>query len=61
MSAELKTAASATDPLRRLRDDFDGELATLHAPGASDKLRDIFAASPDEIADTANKAGGDDD
>ena len=59
--AELKAAASANDPLRRLRADFDRELAALRASGAAGNLRDIFAASPDEIADAANAAAGDDD
>ena len=59
--AELKAAAAANDPLRRLRADFDRELAALRAPHAADNLRDIFAASPDEIAEAANAATGDDD
>lgn len=59
--AELKTAARANDPLRRLRDDFDRELTALRAPDAAAKLREIFAATPDEIADAANAIGGDDD
>jgi prevent-host-death family protein len=57
--AELLAAARANDPLRRLRADFDRELAALRAPGAADKLREIFAASPEDIADAANAASGD--
>ncbi|HEV7239839.1 MAG TPA: type II toxin-antitoxin system prevent-host-death family antitoxin [Thermoanaerobaculia bacterium] len=49
--AELQAAARA---IRRLRDDFDRELAALRAPGAADKLREIFGASPQDMADAAN-------
>ena len=59
--AQLMAAARANDPLRRLREDFDRELEALRAPGAAAKLRDIFAATPEEIADAANAGGGDDD
>lgn len=44
----------ANDPLRRLREDFDRELAVLRAPGAADRLREIFDATPEEMADAAN-------
>src|SRR4051794_40366043 len=54
--AELQEAARANDPLQRLRDDFDREIASLRAPGAADKLREIFAANPRDIADAANAA-----
>jgi prevent-host-death family protein len=52
--AELQAAARANDPLRRLHDEFDRELAALRAPDAADRLRDIFAATPQGIADAAN-------
>jgi hypothetical protein len=48
--------ACADDPLRRLRDELDREFAVLRAPGAGKKLREIFAASPQDIADAANAA-----
>jgi prevent-host-death family protein len=54
--ASLQTAALAHDPLRRLREDFDRELAVLQAPGAEEKLREIFDATPEEMADAANAA-----
>ena len=54
--AELQAAARANDPLRRLREDFERELAALRAPGAAEKLREIIASSPEEIADSANEA-----
>lgn len=54
--AELRAAANASDPLRHLREEFDRELASLRAPDAGDKLRKIFAASPEELADAANAA-----
>ncbi|HET8796694.1 MAG TPA: hypothetical protein VFO89_03345 [Thermoanaerobaculia bacterium] len=43
--------------LQRLDDDFDRELAALRDPTAADKLREVFAASPDDIADAANAFG----
>jgi hypothetical protein len=46
----------ANDPLRRLREEFDCELAVLQAPGAEDKLREIFDATPEEIVKAANAA-----
>ena len=54
--AELQAAARANDPLRRLREDFERELAVLRQPDAAEKLREIFALSPQEIADAANEA-----
>src|SRR5438045_6858078 len=52
MSAEryvqLQAAVRANDPLRRLREEFERELAALRAPGAGDKLREIFAANPQD-------------
>ena len=54
--AQLQAAARANDPLRRLREEFDRQLAALRMPGADDKLREAFAASPEEIADAANAA-----
>lgn len=59
--AELQAAARANDPLRRLREDFDRQLAVLRTAGAAEKLREIFAASPVEIADAANAASHDDE
>lgn len=57
--AQLQAAARANDPLRRLREDFDRELAVLRTAGAADRLRDVFSASPQEIADAANAAADD--
>ncbi|HYI07643.1 MAG TPA: type II toxin-antitoxin system prevent-host-death family antitoxin [Thermoanaerobaculia bacterium] len=54
--AQLLAAARASDPVRRLRDDFERELAVLHAPGSGDKLREVFAADPRSIADAVNAA-----
>jgi prevent-host-death family protein len=59
--ARLQEAARANDPLRLLREEFDRELAALRAPGAGEKLRTLFAASPQDIADAANAAAGDDE
>jgi len=46
----------ANDSLRRLREALDRELAVLQAPGAEEKLREIFDATPEEMADAANAA-----
>jgi prevent-host-death family protein len=54
--AKLKEQALANDPLARLRAQFDRELAPLREPGAGDKLRAIFAMSPEEMAKAANAA-----
>jgi prevent-host-death family protein len=54
--AKLKKDAAARDPLAALRAEFDRELAVLQQPGASEKLRKIFASTPAEIADAANAA-----
>ena len=59
--AQLQAAARANDPLRRLRDDFDRELAALRVPDAEENLRRIFATSPDDIADAANASSNDDE
>jgi len=53
---ELQAAARTNDPLRRLREEFERELAVLNAPGAAEKLLEAFAASPQELADAANEA-----
>jgi prevent-host-death family protein len=58
---ELQAAARANDPLHRLREQFDRELAALRAAGAGDKLRQVFAASPEDIADAANAASAQDE
>ena len=58
---ELQEAARANDPLRRLREEFDRELAVLRTPGAADQLRDVFAASPGDIADAAGRASHDEE
>ena len=58
--ASLQEAARANDPLRRLREEFERELAVLRAPGADDKLREVFEATPQEIADAANAASHND-
>jgi prevent-host-death family protein len=52
--ARLKKQAKANDPLATLRAEWDRELAVLREPGAGDKLREIFAASPEEIAAAVN-------
>src|SRR5258708_5522994 len=44
------------DPLAALFAELDRELAWLRRPGASDKLRKIFASTPAEIAKAANAA-----
>src|SRR3954452_14037724 len=54
--SKLKADAAANDPLTTLRAEFDRELAYLREPGAGDKLRRVFNATPDEIADAANAA-----
>lgn len=59
--AELKAAAERNDPLRRLRDEFDREMAILRKAGVADRLRQIFAADPVEIADAANATAPRDD
>jgi prevent-host-death family protein len=56
ISAERYASLLAKDPLRRLREEFDRELAVLQAPGAEEKLREIFDATPEEIARAANAA-----
>lgn len=59
--AQLQAAARANDPLQRLREEFDRELAVLRVAGADDRLREVFAASPQDIADAANAAPDDDE
>jgi len=54
--AELQAAARTNDPLRRLREEFERELAVLNAPGAADKWRELFASTPQDLADAANAA-----
>jgi prevent-host-death family protein len=54
--SKLKADAEANDPLSALRAEFDRELAYLREPGAGDKLRRLFNATPAEIADAANAA-----
>jgi len=54
---ELTRDAAAADPLAVLREEFDRELAVLREPGAAEKLRRLFRASPAELADAANDAG----
>ena len=65
MSAEryiqLQAAARANDPLRRLRLEFDRELAVLRTADAAGRLREIFAANPRNIADAANAVSDDDE
>jgi prevent-host-death family protein len=50
----LQAKARANDPVGRLYEEFRRELAPLRAPGAGDKLRAIFAATPEEMAEAAN-------
>jgi prevent-host-death family protein len=54
--AKLKKDAAARDPLAELRAEWDKELAWLREPGAGNRLRKLFAASPGEIAKAANAA-----
>ena len=44
------------DPMTRLRAEWDRKLAWLREPGAGDKLREIFASTPEQIAEAANAA-----
>ena len=44
------------DALDALRAEFDRELAVLRQPDASQKLQEIFDATPAEIAEAANAA-----
>ncbi len=59
--AKLKAAARTKDPLQRLRDEFERELSILRSPDTPDKLREIFNATPEEMADAANAAASHDD
>ena len=59
-NVQLQEAASAADPLRRLRLEFNRELAVLQSAGAADRLREVFASDPRDIADAANVASEDD-
>src|SRR5258706_9775764 len=54
--AQLQAAARANDPLRRLREEFEQELAVLRSPDAGKRVREIFAATPQDIADAATAA-----
>jgi hypothetical protein len=49
------------DPLRRLGEDFEREIATLRARETAVKLREIFSSSPKEIAAAANATATDGD
>ena len=52
----LKAQAEANDPMARLRGQWDRELAVFREPDAEDRLRRIFALTPEEIAKAANAA-----
>lgn len=54
--AKLKEQAAVNDPLARIRAQLDRELACLNEPGAGAKLREIFAATPEDLARAANAA-----
>jgi hypothetical protein len=54
--AKLKKDSATQDALTALRAEFDRELAVLRQPGAGEKLRKSFAATPAEIARAANAA-----
>jgi prevent-host-death family protein len=54
--ATLKAAAEANDPERQLRESLIRDLGPLRAAGAGDKLRQMFAASPEQIANIVNVA-----
>ena len=53
---EEDVIVTAKDPLQRLRDEFERELSVLRTADAPVKLREIFDASPEEMADAANAA-----
>ena len=44
------------DSLADIWADVDRDLAVLKEPGTTEKLNEIFALSPQEIADAANRA-----
>lgn len=54
--SKLKAEAVANDPLTKLREEFDQQLASLNEPGATDRLHRAFRASTEEIARAANAA-----
>lgn len=49
----LQREAAANDPMVALRAEFDRELAVLREPGAGERLRRAFRATPEEFADAA--------
>jgi hypothetical protein len=51
-----KRNAFARDPLATLRAELDVDLAVLGQPGASEKLRKVFASTPSQLARAANAA-----
>jgi prevent-host-death family protein len=57
--AHLKAQALANDPLTRLRNEFDAELAILRTADAGSRLREIFASSPEDVANAANRRSDD--
>lgn len=54
--AKLQDDAAANDPLVTLRAEFDRDLAILHHPAASSKIRKAFGATPAHLAAAANAA-----
>ncbi|MBV8519599.1 MAG: type II toxin-antitoxin system prevent-host-death family antitoxin [Acidobacteria bacterium] len=52
--AELTKRAAVADALTELRTKWDGELAWLNEPAASQELMEIFRSTPEEIAASAN-------
>lgn len=53
--AKLQSAVNAKDPLVRLREEWDRQMAVLREPGARERMQEWFDASPEEIADAVNK------
>jgi len=52
--AELRGEARAKDPLVRLREEWDRQMAVLQEPGAHEKWDEIFNSTPEQLAAAAN-------
>lgn len=50
---KLRSDATTHDPLAALRAEWDRKLAWLREPGASEEIRRIFDATPEELAQAA--------
>jgi len=53
--AKLKAEARANDPLARLREEWDRQMAVLQEPGAHAAWDEIFNSTPEEIAAAAKR------